>query len=218
LPDPSPIEASPTTVVFVRHAHTHNPREVIYARLPRFRLSLDGREAADRTARYLADWPIAAIYTSPLLRARQTAARIAALHPGVPVHQSSWLMEVRTAWEGDPLALYDQVQNFTFYNPKGSMGGESIWQVFARMDRAMRMVLHRHPGQTTVCVSHGDPIKMLYLVHSGITLTPQAVKVQDPPRAGLVIFRFQNAEEPPAIETFDPETGKSHDFGKVPTG
>lgn len=176
---------------------------------------MEGREAAERTARYLGSWPIAAIYSSPLLRARQTATQIAAHHPGKRVRQCAWLTEVRTAWEGDSLALYDQVENFTFYNPKGGVGGESIWQVFARMDRALRMMLRRHAGQSTICVSHGDPIKMLYLVHSGTTLTPEAVKVQDPPRAGLVIFRFNGSDESPTIETFDPETGKSHDFTRV---
>jgi len=47
----------------------------------------------------LADVPLAAIYTSPLLRARQTTAAIAAYH-AVPVRRSALLLEIGTSWAG----------------------------------------------------------------------------------------------------------------------
>src|SRR5262249_56679907 len=76
-----------TTLYFVRHTEVHNPRDLFYGRLPRFRISARGREQAERVADYLADEPIVAVYTSPLLRARQTAQVIAARHPGVPLRR-----------------------------------------------------------------------------------------------------------------------------------
>ena len=58
----------------VRHAHVHNPQDILYGRLPRFRLSPEGRTQAEILARFLSTRDTAAIYTSPLLRARQTVA------------------------------------------------------------------------------------------------------------------------------------------------
>ena len=69
-----------TTILLVRHADVHNPADVVYGRLPRFGLSSVGREEATRTAATLAGEPLAAIYSSPQLRARQTAETIAAHH------------------------------------------------------------------------------------------------------------------------------------------
>src|SRR5205823_3943452 len=76
-------------------------RNVVYGRLPRFGLSARGHEQARRVAACLADVPLAAIYTSPLLRARQTTAAIAADH-AVPVRRSALLLEIGTSWAGTP--------------------------------------------------------------------------------------------------------------------
>ena len=63
----------------VRHGRPHNPREIAYGFLPRVGLTDEGREQARRVASYLRDrGPLpAAMYTSPLLRAVQTARLIA---------------------------------------------------------------------------------------------------------------------------------------------
>ena len=83
----------------MRHGEVHNPRAIFYGRMPRFRLSEAGRRQAEAAADYLAGAPLAAIYTSPLLRARQTAAIIqrAQQEAGrrVPAKVLSWLLEVR---------------------------------------------------------------------------------------------------------------------------
>ena len=70
-----------TTIDLIRHADVHNPDDLFYGRSPRFRLSELGRRQAAATAALLAEAPLAAVYTSPLLRARQTVAIIAAAHP-----------------------------------------------------------------------------------------------------------------------------------------
>ena len=73
-----------TVVLVVRHTDVHNPNNLFYGRLPRFRLSALGQEQAERTAAYLAGTPITAIYSSPQLRARQTARVIARRHHDAP--------------------------------------------------------------------------------------------------------------------------------------
>lgn len=192
-----------TRVIFVRHGSVHNPRNLIYGRLPRFRLSTRGREEMDRTARFLAETPITAIYTSPLLRARQSAQILAAFHPGVPVRRCAWLAEVATSWQGEPNRVVQETQGFSYYDPPRAEGDETIQDVFARMDRALRLVLRRHWGQTTMCVSHGDPIKILRLGYSGRPLTPGIVRAPDPGQGAMVIFSFWHRDALPIITALD---------------
>lgn len=63
----------PTRISFVRHGTVDNPRDVFYGRLPGFVLSVEGDRQARAAAEALRHEPIAAIYTSPMRRARQTA-------------------------------------------------------------------------------------------------------------------------------------------------
>src|SRR6185312_13287193 len=99
----------PTRVIFVRHGNVHNPRNLIYGRLPRMRLSDRGRDEIDRTGRFLADRSISTIYTSPLLRARQSAAILAA-HCEAPIRISAWLAEVQTSWEGEDNKVVSEIR------------------------------------------------------------------------------------------------------------
>ena len=77
---------SATTIHFVRHGKVYNPDHLLYERLPDFHLSDLGRRMAQATATYLAKNPqtntIAAVYSSPLDRTRETAGAILdALNP-----------------------------------------------------------------------------------------------------------------------------------------
>jgi probable phosphoglycerate mutase len=191
-------------VIFVRHGNVHNPSDVIYGRLPRMRLSVRGREDMAVTAQYLADVPLAAIYTSPLLRARQSAACIAQYHPGVPLRRTTDLIEVRTSWQGESNKIQDQIKGFSYYDPLKGAGDETILDVFTRMSRVVRMALRRHPGLTTVCVSHGDPIKILRIGYSGMPLTPDHVRAPDPGQASMVKFRVWHPHALPIITIVDP--------------
>jgi broad specificity phosphatase PhoE len=199
---PFDIDA-PTRVIFVRHGNVHNPRNLIYGRLPRFRLSERGVGDIRRTAEYLREVPLAAIYSSPLLRARQSAALLAATHPGVPLRFTRWLIEVHTSWQGENNQITEEIRGFSYYDPLKGEGDETILDVFTRMDRALRMVLRRHPGQITVCVSHGDPIKILRIGYAGKELTAANVRAPDPGQASMVCFDFWDTDALPVISALD---------------
>lgn len=200
-----PRVAAGTRILFLRHGFVHNPKGLIYGRMPRYRLSDVGRQDVARAARWLAQVPIAAIYTSPLLRARQTAEIIAKDHPGVPVRQTALLIEVRTSWQGE---LFKEAQesmpDFTYYNPPRGAGDETIHDVFARMDRALRTAARRHPGQAVLCVSHGDPIKILGIPYSGKPLDFETVLAPDPPEASISVFHFVDEGKPPETDLWIP--------------
>jgi probable phosphoglycerate mutase len=197
------VPGAVTTVIFVRHGNVHNPGNLIYGRLPRFRLSTRGHEELERTGRFLADAPVAAIYTSPLLRARQSAAILARFHPEVPVRRCAWLAEVATSWQGESNKVVQETRGFSYYDPLKAEGDETIRDVFTRMNRALQLVLRRHWGATTVCVSHGDPIKILRIGHSGRPLTPGIVRAPDPGQGAVIAFSYWHRATLPVITALD---------------
>ncbi len=166
-----------TTILIVRHAEVHNPAQVLYGRLPRFRLSEGGRRQAEGTAAFLAGRPVVAIYSSPLLRARQTADRIARHHPTAERRIASALLEVGTGWQGTPFADFEP--GFNGYEQRHGPGDETIEDVRDRMARFVERTRRRHPGQTVVAVSHGDPITILRVALSGRPVTLQALRGGD---------------------------------------
>ncbi len=173
-----------TTILIVRHAEVHNPAQLLYGRLPRFRLSAEGGRQAEGTAALLADRPVVAIYSSPLLRARQTADRIARHHPAAKRRIASALHEVGTGWQGTPFAHFQP--GFNTYEQRHGAGDESIEDVRDRMVGFVERMRRRHPGQTIVAVSHGDPITILRVALSGRPVTLAAIRGADYSALGSV--------------------------------
>src|SRR5258708_26738639 len=62
-----------TTIFLIRHGEVDNPEDIIYGRLPNYRLSEKGEIQVKKTAEFLTDKHIDAIYSSPLTRALQSA-------------------------------------------------------------------------------------------------------------------------------------------------
>ncbi|MBX5490957.1 MAG: histidine phosphatase family protein [Chloroflexi bacterium] len=214
-----------TILLFVRHAEVRNPRNVVYGRLPRFGLSPRGRTQAERVAAFLADLPLAAIYTSPLLRARQTAAAIAARHPHLRVHQASALLEVRTSWQGTPNK--EVPKGTSFYVDRRANDDESIDDVLARLQAFVRRLLRRHTGEIVVCVGHADPIAILTLAAAGTPVTPKLLQQPVAPARGAVtIFEYPTPTAAPILSYANPQdpepqqpgqyTGTGHADGATP--
>lgn len=166
-----------TTLLLVRHTEVENPQQMLYGRLPNFRLSHAGQQQAERLAAFLANRPVTAIYSSPLLRARQTAAAIARHHPAAERHMSALLHEVRSAWQGTPFTQFKP--GFSTYNDRRVPDDESMEDIDARMLRFITRVQQRHPGGRIVAVSHGDPITILRVALRGQPLTLGAIRGAD---------------------------------------
>jgi broad specificity phosphatase PhoE len=169
--------AGRTVIDLIRHADVHNPGDVFYGHLPRFRLSDLGRAQAAAVAAALAAAPLAVIYASPLLRARQTAAIIAAMHPlRPPVRRAAGLREVRSRWQGRPTADLEAI-GFDFY-ARAAPDDETIPAVFARMERLVRRLAARHAGQHVACISHADPIAIARAGLAGRPLVVASIRGQ----------------------------------------
>jgi broad specificity phosphatase PhoE len=154
-----------TTIYFVRHGSVYNPKDIFYGRLPRFKLSTVGINQAQEAALFFRDKPIQAIYSSPMLRARQTARVIARFLGQAKVVASAYLNEVRTPFDGclisDLLA-----RNWDLYTGS-AFPYEQPGDVFKRSYKFIRHVLKVHPNQQVVAVTHGDTIVFLSLWANG---------------------------------------------------
>jgi broad specificity phosphatase PhoE len=147
-----------TTVHFVRHAEVYNPKQVLYGRLPRFSISKEGRLAVEMLAKQIIKRDISAIYSSPMLRARQTAG-IISKYLNIKPSISKYLTEVKLIFEGMPVKKYkNEIQPFIFSSKYVKKGNESIEDILKRVMKLLDRIILKHRNQEIVIVSHGDPI------------------------------------------------------------
>ena len=155
----------PTLVLFVRHAVTPTTGKVLPGRAPGLHLSGEGERQAETVAKRLAGVPgVKAVYASPLERARQTAAPIAAAC-GLRVTADAGLLECDFGeWTGARLKALARRPEWSVVqrHPSGFRfpGGESFVEMQARVSAAVQRLVTRHPGDTIIVVSHADPIKV----------------------------------------------------------
>jgi broad specificity phosphatase PhoE len=152
------------TVHLVRHGQVHNPDKVLYGRLPHFRLS----DAGERMAQAVADYfvaeqiPVHRVIASPLERAQQTAAPIAAAFD-LPVDTEQRIIEAGNIYEGEPLqsGAKDFIHPRNWWrlrNPWTPSWGEPYREQAARMWAAINDAAAATPNGDTVMVSHQLPI------------------------------------------------------------
>lgn len=201
------VEAGLTLYV-VRHTDVHNPDDVLYGRLPRFGLSNLGLEQAARTAEVLSEVPVDAFYSSPQLRARQTARILAKAHGDVPLHISRLLAEVRTAWQGRPHGDLEPI-HFDFYNNAIADTDETLHQLWDRISRFVRRTRKQHAGQTVVAVTHGDIVFLAKSGFRGMPIEIRSIRRHDfyPGKGSLTRLTFSPDLAQPfplSVEHFDP--------------
>jgi broad specificity phosphatase PhoE len=182
----SSSEPGTTRILFVRHGEVHNPDRIFYGRLPRFPLSAEGRRQAETTAARLAGCPLAAIYTSPLLRARQTAAILRRADPRVPIAVTRSLLEIRSARQGQPIDVLEAL-GWNFYEPPFGEDDETIPAIFARVRRFARRVVARHPGATVAAVTHADIVRIARAGFTGRPLVLASIRDGWYPAKGSVL-------------------------------
>ena len=95
-----------TIVHVMRHGEVHNPEQILYGRLPGYRLSDRGRGQAEAVAQWLADNDVTYVVASPLQRAQETAAPIAAAH-SLEVSSDPELIESLNVFEGQRVSPGD---------------------------------------------------------------------------------------------------------------
>lgn len=182
----------PTRLVLVRHAVTHHTGGKLSGRMAGIDLTDEGRAQAARTAERLAPVEVATIYASPIERTMQTATAIAAHHK-LPVVEHDGVIEAEygdwTDCELKDLAKTDEWKVVQAAPSRARFpGGESITEMQARMVAALNDIVAAHPHQTTVVVSHADPIKSAIAHFTGVHLDLfQRIHVSP---ASVTVFEF----------------------------
>lgn len=162
------------TILLVRHAAHGDFGHRLTGRGPEGGLTREGQGQAEALAGELARKPLAAVYSSPRLRTRQTAEALAASR-GLPVLVADALDEIDFGdWTGRSFAELDGRPEWERWNRERSRarcpGGESMGEALARAARFVHEVAARYDGQTIALVTHCDIIRALLCREHGRSL------------------------------------------------
>lgn len=141
-------------------------------------LSTLGRRQARTLASQLQQMPIAAIYSSDLSRARETAKIIAKKRQIEIISSSAWREINFGAWEGLMYAeiaasFNDQLGFFTNPEHDAPPQGETLTEVLQRVIPALKEILHHKHDEAIVLVSHGGVIRGMLCSLLGMPLRNQ---------------------------------------------
>ena len=164
------------TVLGIRHGLVENPENVIYARLPGFGLSTEGRDAAESTAERLSGREVVAVFASPLQRAIETAEILARPH-GLVVRADERLIEWSfwSRWQGKPWLTVrgEAPEVFATYaeDPASLCPEDPLGSVGVRMLGWAEEIAAGFARGTVLGVSHEAPLVAGLLVGSGSDLS-----------------------------------------------
>lgn len=158
----------PVRLILARHGEAEGSREFRFNGSSDVALTPHGEAQAQRLAVALAAFDLAAVYASPLRRARATAEAIAAAaHPSLSLEilpdlreQSYGSWERLTAVEArarDPKRFAAWSAGMRIAPP----AGETLSALRQRVVACVSLIAERHPGQTVALVAHVGPIKAL---------------------------------------------------------
>ena len=161
----SRMSAISSTVHVLRHGEVHNPESILYGRQPGWRLSERGIAMAEAVADWSKNLSLGAIHASPLERAQQTAAPIAAKHK-LEIKSDDRLIEAANIFEGKPFGVGDGVLRKPsawrhLWNPWRPSWGEPYKEQIARMQAAIEAARIAAGGKDALVVSHQLPIWIL---------------------------------------------------------
>ncbi len=163
-----------TTIFFVRHGVTDQTGSKLSGWTPGIHLNEAGQNQAEAAAAYLADQKIAAVYSSPIERCRETAVAIADPH-GVQVRTKKNLGEVDYGnWTGRSLKSLMRTKLWTTVQRWPSAmtfpEGETLRSVQARSVDEIEALREAHRKDRICCVSHGDVIRLVLAHYLGVHL------------------------------------------------
>jgi broad specificity phosphatase PhoE len=162
-----------STLLLIRHAMHGDYGKRFTGRGDGVPLTAAGRDQASTLSQRLSSEPIAAIYSSPRQRTRETAAALAEPH-GIAVQDDNALDEIDLGdWTGQRIEDLIGTPAFTAWNERRSEacppGGESFVSVAERASAFARRMAERHCGETVALVSHQDVIKALVASAIGLS-------------------------------------------------
>jgi broad specificity phosphatase PhoE len=162
-----------TTIHLARHGETDWNRQLRWQGHSDPPLNELGRRQARALADGLDGTSLAALYSSDLRRASETA-EIVASRLGLAVTVDPALREIDVgSWEGFTLAeletrFPEAVARWEQRGEHGWEGGESHDEMAARVRAAVQSIAARHEGEEILVVTHGGPIRALKAFAAGL--------------------------------------------------
>jgi broad specificity phosphatase PhoE len=182
-------------VFVIRHGETEFSRERRFAGARDVPLSARGRLQSEAVAAALAREPLAAVYTSPLERARASAELIAKPHGLEPRVAPAFREMGFGQWEGllrDELAARAPSEA-TAWRDSPHLAvppdGERLADVAARVGQAIEELRDAHAGATVALVTHAIVTRLIVL--RGLGLGPERLWSVDASPAGITEIEYQ---------------------------
>ncbi len=177
-----------TTIYLLRHAEYDNPRKILPGRLP-IKLTEKGVKQAEKLKDYFANKKIAKIFSSEVVRCRQTSEIIS--DKKIPIEYDKRLLEVLTAYQGYWVENYD-----LYYTMRPTLGGETNQEVQNRILDFWQKTKFEDGKNYLIC-SHGDPIYFLYQYLNNFELTKEgdlAARPDYPSKGSFYVIEKENGE------------------------
>lgn len=143
--------------------------------LPDIHLNEHGTKQAQELATALANLPIKAIYTSPLERARETAAPIAEKLGLEAIHSVGLLETNIGVWAGQELKILTELPEWKMVQHSPSRfrfpQGETFLECQTRLVNVVEAIAGNHNAEDIIAlVFHADPIKLVLAHYLGMPL------------------------------------------------
>lgn len=160
-------------LLLVRHGVTAETGRILTGRLPGVSLSEEGTAQALAVADRLASARLAAVYTSPIERCRETASAVARTHGLRPRIDRRFIEVDYGRWNGRRLNDLRQLRAWSrlletpsrFRFPGGS---ESLGGAQQRAVAGVEVLALRYPDKTIAVVSHSDIIRLVLAYYLGM--------------------------------------------------
>ncbi|MBX3047104.1 MAG: histidine phosphatase family protein [Anaerolineales bacterium] len=164
------------TVLLIRHGENDYVKKGRLAgRLPGVHLNARGHAQAAALATALKDVRLAAVYSSPLERAVQTAQPLAAARKLAILKRKGLLESDLGEWQGKLLKTLQRDKRWATLQNKPSLfrfpGGEGMLEQQARLVAEIEALCTMHKSKDAIaCVLHADPIKLIIAHYAGMPL------------------------------------------------
>ena len=156
-----------TSIYLVRHGQTAWNKEEIFRGRTDIPLDETGLKQAELAGEYFKAMVIQGVYSSPLLRAWQTAEPIA-LFQNLKAQPTEGIIDMSFGnWEGHALQEIERIDPETYRQWREEPhlaklpGGESLDDVRFRAMAALEWVIKKHPEGSVVLISHRVVNKVL---------------------------------------------------------
>lgn len=190
-----------TRLILVRHCQAEGNLKRFFQGKIDSDITPLGEKQIALTAKYLSREPISKIYCSSKLRARRSAEGINAYHH-VPVITDDRLVEIDAGeWEGVLLTDIEKrfpEQFWRWRNDPAAFeapGGETMVQVFQRVNPALESIVADNPNTTICVVSHGCAIKNMMCYAHGWGIE-QIKNVEIGPNMSINVIEYDDGLRP----------------------